>query len=109
MNAGDRFKPIQNLSELSRWKDYLNRQIMLNVVPDYFLQEMLNNKEAFNVATYKAQLKNKNVLLIEAGENNDHWINLLENVDRKMIRSDHNFISNRVELTTIIVNWLEEN
>ena len=109
MNAGSRFNPIQNLSELSGWKNYLDRQVMLNVNPNIFLQEMLDNKEKYNVVTYRDQLKNKKVLLIEATENNQNWISLLENIDYEIIESDHNFISNRIELTTALIVWLNNN
>jgi len=109
MNAGSRFNPIQDLSELSGWKNYLDRQVMLNVNANTFLQEMLDNKEKYNVLTYNNQLKNKKVLLIESSENNQNWISLLEGIDFKMIESDHNFISNRIELTTVLIEWLNKN
>jgi dienelactone hydrolase len=109
MNAGSRFNPVKNLSELSGWKNYLDRQVMLNVNPNTFLQEMLDNKEKYNVVTYRNQLKDKKVLLIESTENNQSWISLLEDIDHKMIESDHNFISNRIELTTVLIGWLNSN
>ncbi len=109
MNAGSRFNPIQALSELSGWKNYLNRQVMLKVNAHIFLQEMLDNKEKYNVVTYKNQLKHKKVLLIEGSKNNHSWISLLENIDLKMFESDHNFISNRIELTTVLIEWLNKN
>ena len=70
---------------------------------------MLDNKEKYNVVTYKNQLKDKKVLLIEASENNQNWISKPENIDHKMIDSDHNFISNRIELTTVLIEWLNNN
>ncbi len=109
MNAGARFNPIKDMSELSGWKNYLDRQVMLNVNPNSFLQEMLDNKEKYNVVTYKNQFKNKKVLLIEATESNQNWISLLGNINHKMIDSDHNFISNRIELTTVLIEWLNKN
>lgn len=109
MNAGSRFNPIKELSELSGWKNYLDRQVMLNVNAMAFLREMLDNKEKYNVVTYKEQLKNKKVLIIEDTENNQSWISLLENIDLKMIESDHSFISNRIELTNALIEWLNNN
>ena len=109
MNAGARFNTIQDLSELSGWENYLNRQVMLNVNPNSFLQEMLDNKEKYNVVTYKDQLKKKKILLIEDTQNNQSWISLLENIDCKMIESDHSFISNRIELTNVLIEWLNIN
>lgn len=109
MNAGSDTHPIHDLSKLSRWKKYLNKQVMLNVIPAVFLQEIFDNKEKYDVLTYKNQLKKKKTLLIEDTENNQNWIKLLENVDCKMIKSDHNFISNRIELTNVIIEWLNKN
>jgi hypothetical protein len=109
MNAGSRFNNIQKLSELSNWKDYLNKQIMLNVNANAFLKEILDNKKKYDVVTYKSLLKNKKVLLIESNKNNYKWIRFLNNANVQLIESDHNFISNRIELTKIIVDWLNNN
>lgn len=109
MNAGSDTHPINDLSKLSRWKKYLKKQIMLNVNPTVFLQEIFDNKEKYDVVTYKNQLKEKKVLLIEDTQNNKNWISLLENVDHKMIPSDHSFISNRIELTNLLIKWLKSN
>lgn len=109
MNAGSDTHPIQDISKLSRWKKYLNKQVMLNVIPTIFLQEIFDNKEKYNVVTYKNQLNKKKVLLIEDTQNNQNWISLLENVDSKMIASDHSFISNRIELTNVLIEWLNIN
>lgn len=109
MNAGSRFNTIQDLSELSNWKDYLNKQIMLNVNANAFLKEILDNKKKYNVVTYKNLLKDKKVLLIESNKNNQKWIRLLENINVQLIESDHNFISNRIELTKAIIKWLNNN
>ncbi len=109
MNAGADTHPIRDQSKLSRWKKYLNKQVMLNVIPTVFLKEIFDNKEKYDVLTYRDQLKKKKTLLIEDTENNQNWIKLLENVDCKMIKSDHNFISNRIELTNILIEWLNNN
>lgn len=109
MNAGADTHPIQDVSKLLRWKKYLNKQVMLNVNPDIFLQEVWDNKKKYNVVTYKNQLKRKKVLLIEDTQNNQKWISILENIDHKMIESDHNFISNRIELTNALIEWLNTN
>ena len=109
MNAGSRFDAFQDLSELSRWKNYLDRQVMLDVNHDVFLQEMLDNKEKYNVVTYKNQLRHKKVLLIDASKSNQSWTSLLENIDHKMMLSDHNFISNRIALTNVLIEWLNNN
>jgi pimeloyl-ACP methyl ester carboxylesterase len=109
MNAGSRFETFQALSELTRWKNYLNRQVMLNVNHQAFSQEMLDHKEKYHVVTYKNQLKQKKVLLIDATESNKSWTSLLENIDHKIIDSDHNFISNRIALTNVLIEWLNNN
>ena len=109
MNAGSETHPIHDVSKLSRWKEYLNKQVMLKVSPTVFLQEIFANKEKYNVLSYKEQLKKKKVLLIEDTQNNQSWIKLLENIDYKMIESDHNFISSRIELTNVLIEWLNNN
>jgi len=109
MNAGSDTHPIHDLSKLSRWKKYLSKQVMLNVTPTVFLQEIFDHKEAYDILTYKDLLKKKKVLIIEDTQNNQNWIKLLENIDFKMIESDHSFISNRIELTNTLIEWLNNN
>ncbi|WP_438711212.1 alpha/beta hydrolase [Aquimarina muelleri] len=108
MNAGSETHPIHHLNKLARWKKYLSKKVMLNVTPSIFLQDIFDNKEQYNVLTYKDLLKKKKVLLIEDTQNNQNWIKQLENVDSKMIKSDHNFISNRIELINVLIEWLNK-
>ena len=108
MNAGTRFKENHDKNDLKGWEDYLNKQIMLNVNPNEFLNEMIINRNIFNVITYKEHLKNKKVLIIEDTKNNFSWIKKLTNIDYKLIKSDHSFISNRIHLTNTIINWLNK-
>lgn len=108
MNAGSDTHAINDLGKLPRWIEYLNKQVMLNIEPTAFLQEIHDNKETYNVVTYKDQLKQKKVLLIEDTTNNQTWAKELENVDYKMIPSDHSFISNRIELTNLLIEWLDK-
>jgi hypothetical protein len=109
MNAGSEKHPIHHQNKYDRWIAYFKKQIMLNITPAKFLQDVYNHKKIYDVATYKNQLKSKKVLIIEDTDNNQHWIQQLENVELNRFDSDHNFISNRIKLTRDIIEWLDKN
>ena len=96
----------KDLNELGNFKRYMNKQFMINTNIDVFLQEMLDHKAAFNILSYKEQLKNKQVLIIEDSDKNDSWIKQLENIKLVKLDTDHNYIDKRLELTNTIVSWL---
>ena len=70
-------------------------------------QELLDNKKAYNIITYKEQLAKKKVLLIEDSDKNQNWISQLDKTEFIVLESDHNFIDKRIELTNLIVDWLD--
>jgi hypothetical protein len=109
MNAGSEKHPIHHQNKYDRWIAYFKKQIMLNITPAKFLQDVLENKKIYDVVSYKNQLKSKKVLIIEDTDNNQHWIQQLENVELNRFDSDHNFISNRIKLTKDIIEWLDKN
>ena len=109
MNAGSEKHPIHHQNKYDRWIAYFKKQIMLNITPAKFLQDVLENKKIYDVVSYKNQLKSKKVLIIEDTDNNQHWIQQLENVELNRFDSDHNFISNRIKLTKDIIDWLDKN
>lgn len=109
MNAGSEKHPIHHQNKYDRWIAYFKKQIMLNITPTKFLQDVYDHKKIYDVVTYKNQLKSKKVLIIEDTDNNQHWIQQLENVELNRFDSDHNFISNRIKLTKDIIDWLDKN
>ena len=108
-NYGDRLAPYTTLDDLVAYKKYMAKQIMINVDINTFLQEMLDNKDRFNVVTYKDLLKEKKVLIIEDSDRNMNWISQLENIELVNIESGHNFIDKRIKMTNTIINWLNNN
>jgi predicted alpha/beta-fold hydrolase len=109
MNAGSEKHPIHHQNKYDRWIAYFKKQIMLNITPAKFLQDVYDHKKLYDVVSYKNQLKSKKVLIIEDTDNNQHWIQQLENVELNRFDSDHNFISNRIKLTKDIIDWLDKN
>ena len=106
VNYGVIMERYQKLEELSGFKKYMKKQVVMNTHIDQFLQELLDNKKAYNILTYKEQLAKKKVLLIEDSDKNQNWISQLEKAEYILLESDHNFIDKRIELTNLIVDWL---
>ena len=79
---------------------------MINTDIDKFLQEMLDNKSKFDIGNYANQLNQKELLIIEDGDKNDHWIQLLPNVQLTKIDAGHNFIDQRIRMINEVVDWL---
>ena len=84
----------------------MDKQFMIRTDVAAFLQEMLDNKKAFNVTNYKTQLQQKRVLAIEDTDKNDGWLNELVGVQVIKMETDHNFIDKRMELVRVILDWL---
>jgi len=108
VNYGSVMKKYSRLDELSGFKNYMKKQIMMNHDIDYFLQELLDRKNEIDLANYNEDIENKNVLLIEDSSKNQDWINQLEHAESVILESDHNFIDKRIELTNLIVEWLDQ-
>lgn len=108
VNYGAIMERYKTLADLGGFKRYMEKQFMIETDIDAFLQEMLNNKKVFNIATYKEKLKRKKVLIIEDTDKNDIWINKLEGVEVTKMDTDHGFIDKRIELTNLIIDWLHK-
>ncbi len=109
VNYGTVMERYNELKELSGFKKYMKKQIMINTNIDAFLQEMLDNKEKFNIVTYQNLLKSKKVLIVEDSNKNDKWTSKLSSAEIIKLESGHNFINKRIEMTNIIVDWLNKN
>ncbi len=105
-NYGEIVEPYDHIDSLSFFRPYMKRQVMINVDIDKFLQDMIDNKEAFNVVTYKQQLSKKEVLIIEDSDRNLSWINQLEGVELVKLPSDHGFVNRRIQMIETVVTWL---
>lgn len=108
VNYGNLMRRYDTLDELSGFKKYMQKQIMINHDIDAFLQELLDRKEDFDILTYADQLKEKKVLLIEDSTKNDKWIKQIKNSEFVVLESDHNFIDQRKTLQELIIQWLQK-
>lgn len=106
VNYGDLMKNYSSLDELGGFKNYMLKQVMMNHNIDLFLQELLDNQEAYDIGHYNAQLSQKDILIIEDSDKNMEWIETLNNATTVVLDSDHNFIDKREELSQIIIKWL---
>lgn len=98
-----------SLDELTSYSSYMQKQVAINTDITDFLQEMLDNKEAFQILNYKEKLINKKVLLIEDSDRNNAWISQLNNIDLVEMETDHGFIDKRLEMTALIISWINKN
>lgn len=108
-NYGTIMRDYNDLSELSRFSNYMKKQIMIDTDIDAFLQEMLDNKSEFDVVTYAEQLQSKKVLILEDTDKNDDWISKLTNADVVKMDGGHNFTNRRIEMIDIIIDWILKN
>jgi len=106
VNYGAIMKKYKTLDELSGFKKYMEKQIMIHTNIDSFLQEMLDNKDGFDILSYQEALKNKPVLIIEDSDKNDNWTKHLSQAEIVKFESGHSFIDKRIEMIDLIVNWL---
>ena len=107
VNYGHIMERYETLADLGGFKKYMDKQFMIRTNVDAFLQEMLDNKDTFNVVNYNTQLQQKKVLVIEDTDKNDAWLSKLTNIKVVKMETDHNFIDKRVELVQLMVDWLE--
>ena len=106
VNYGPIMEKYNSVDELDGFKRYMRKQFMMKHNIDDFLQELLDNKEEFNILTYSEELKYKQVLFIEDSNKNEDWIKQIEDSEYIVIESDHNFVNERKELVRVVLDWL---
>jgi len=107
VNYGAVMTKYDDLSELSGFKKYMKKQVMIDTDIDHFLQEMLDKKVEFEILTYKDLLSDKKILIVEDSDKNDEWTEQLINADIVKFDSGHNFINKRIEMIDLIIDWLQ--
>ena len=105
-NYGEIVKTYDHIDSISFFRPYMKRQVMINVDLDAFLQDMIDNKERFNVVTHKEALSKKEVLIIEDSDRNLGWIEQLEGIELVNLPSDHGFVNRRIQMIETVVEWL---
>ncbi|MEL6923610.1 MAG: alpha/beta fold hydrolase [Bacteroidota bacterium] len=108
VNYGSLMQQYNSLEELSGYRRYMRKQIMMQHDIDAFLQELLDKKNSFNIANYKTAIAQKRVLLIDDSDKNKDWIDALEGVQSVVLPSDHNFIETREQLIQLVLDWMKE-
>jgi pimeloyl-ACP methyl ester carboxylesterase len=86
--------------------DYTKSLFMLNVNPEKFYKELVDNKDSFNALNYKKELSQKNLLILDENERNKEWIEQLDNVEYLLMKTDHSFSDKRLELIDKITKWI---
>jgi len=107
VNYGELMQKHNNISELKSYAKYMKKQIMINHDINEFLEELIANKKAFNIANYSKELSRKEVLLIEDSHKNMKWTNELKESEIRYLISDHNFSTQRNQMINEIINWLK--
>ncbi len=105
-NVGYAFKEANEEQIEKRFGESLKSKFMLNANPQRFTADILANFEAYRILTYKSQLKNKAVLILDDYEGNKEWIQELENAEYIFMKTDHSFSDKRLELIEKISEWI---
>lgn len=108
VNYGHLMETHSTLSELTSYKKYMHKQVMMNHNIDEFLTELLVKKSEFNIVNYNSKLTEKEVLFIEDSAKNKEWLDKLTNVEISTLQSDHNFTNKRKRLISEIITWLDK-
>ena len=86
--------------------EYSKSLFMLELNPEKFYNELLTNKNIYNVVNYNKELLQKPLLILDENERNKIWIEKLKNVEYVLMKTDHSFSDKRSELITKVINWL---
>ena len=79
---------------------------MLNVNPDKFYKELIENKDSFHVLNYTKGLSKKNLIVFDENERTKDWIEKLDNAEYVLMKTDHSFSDKRLELIEKVSEWI---
>ena len=71
--------------------EYSKSLFMLELNPEKFYNELLTNKNIYNVVNYNKELLQKPLLILDENERNKIWIEKLKNVEYVLMQTDHSF------------------
>tara|TARA_B100000963_G_C22569718_1_gene645489 strand:+ start:123 stop:923 length:801 start_codon:yes stop_codon:yes gene_type:complete len=86
--------------------EYSKSLFMLELNPKKFYNELLTNKNIYNVVNYSKELLQKPLLILDENERNKIWIEKLKNVEYVLMQTDHSFSDKRSELITKVISWI---
>jgi len=86
---------------------YLKQLFMLNINPRKFTAELVENQQQYDPLLCREALVEKGVLILDENERNKTWVEQIENVQYVLLETDHSFSDKRLELTEIVLEWLD--
>ena len=100
--------PVGNApKELLDWVyNYTKTLFMLEINPNKFYNEILENNALYDPLTYKNELSKKNILILDENNRNAEWINKIDNIEYVLMKTDHSFSDKRLELIDKVKEWI---
>ena len=87
-------------------KNYVNGLFMLNVDSEKFIKELIDNQISYNPLNFKNELSEKSLLVLDENDRNKEWVEQIENAEYILMKTDHSFSDNRIELIEKVVEWI---
>ena len=100
--------PVGNApKELLDWVyNYTKTLFMLEINPNEFYNEIIENNALYDPLKYKNELSKKDILILDENNRNAEWINKIENIEYVLMKTDHSFSDKRLELIDKIKEWI---
>ena len=100
--------PVGNApKELLDWVyNYTKTLFMLEISPNEFYNEIIENNALYDPLKYKNELSKKDILILDENNRNAEWINKIENIEYVLMKTDHSFSDKRLELIDKIKEWI---
>ena len=100
--------PVGNApKELLDWVyNYTKTLFMLDINPNEFYNEIITNSELYDPLTYKNELSQKDILILDENNRNREWIKQIDNIEYILIKTDHSFSDKRLELISKVKEWI---
>ena len=100
--------PVGNApKELLDWVyNYTKTLFMLEINPNEFYNEIIENNALYDPLKYKNELSKKDILILDENNRNAEWINKIENIEYVLMKTDHSFSDKRLELIDKVKEWI---
>ena len=102
--------PVGNAhKELLDWVyNYTKTLFMLEINPNEFYNEIIENNALYDPLKYKNELSKKDILILDENNRNAEWINKIENIEYVLMKTDHSFSDKRLELIDKVKEWINK-
>ena len=100
--------PVGNApKELLDWVyNYTKTLFMLDINPNEFYNDIITNSELYDPLTYKNELSQKDILILDENNRNREWIKQIDNIEYILMKTDHSFSDKRLELISKVKEWI---